>query len=159
MCVPRKRFPGGVFERSRNQLVGPGSSECRMPRRRVRVARSSDGCMGGTALCTKGPVHYCRAHERMGKVNTAVRDLHESGFLGRSQFLEAQPRRLERPHDDLAAFSVTERHYEQCPPRLLTQSANSGKDGTLRRSAGNKSVTQRDAPNALAGSETERDLA
>ena len=54
---------------------------------------------------------------------------------------------------------VTERHDEQGPARVLPERADAGKDGVLRGSAGEERVAERDAPNALARRETERDLA
>ena len=66
---------------------------------------------------------------------------------------------MERPRDGRAVLPITERHHEQSPARVLAERADAGKDGELRGVAVEERVAERDAPNALARREAERDLA
>src|SRR5262249_3727975 len=123
------------------------------------VAGTGEGGMGGTPLCTKRPVHHSRAHEWMREREADARNHDKPSLLGRSQLLNAQVGRLERPHDGRAVLPVTERHHEQSLARLHPECADAGKNGTLRGSAGYERVAEWDAPNALVGRKAERDLA
>src|SRR5262249_38922769 len=95
----------------------------------------------------------------MRETEAAARDCDERSLLGRSQLLEAQAGRSERPRDSRAVLPVTERHDEQGPARVLPERVDAGKDGVLRGAAGDERVTERGAPNALARREAEGDLA
>src|SRR5262245_65967752 len=95
----------------------------------------------------------------MREREAAARDCDERSLLDRSQLLEAQAGRSERPRDSRAVLPVTERHDEQGPARVLPERVDAGKDGVLRGAAGDERVTERGAPKALARREAEGDIA
>src|SRR5262245_20957630 len=95
----------------------------------------------------------------MWEGEAAVRDRDERSLLSRPQLLEAEAGGSERSRDGRAILSITECHDEQGPARVLPERADAGKDGALGGSAVEERIAERDASNALARRERERDLA